>query len=409
MSIDYGKVINLAEKYQDDMFKFLRDIIEIRSESCREQQVIARIKEEMIKINFDQITIDKMGNIIGVLGTGETVLAMDAHIDTVGVGDETQWQFDPFKGFEDEETIGGRGASDQKGGMASMIYACKIIKDLNLIDDYKLIITGTIQEEDCDGLCWNHLIENEKIIPEVVILTEPTECNIYRGQRGRMEIRVTTKGVSCHGSAPERGENAIYKMGRVIQEIEELNSKLGYDDFLGKGSIVLSEIESLAPSRCAVPDKCIISLDRRLTFGESKKSALLEIESLESVKRSNAKVDLYRYDKPSYKDLIIDTECYFPAWKVEEEHPLVKSLVESIESLYDYSPLIDKWTFSTNGVSIMGKHGIPCVGIGPGKENEAHKANEKTWKEHLVKCAAIYAVFPINYLNQKFQGDFYEI
>lgn len=196
MSVDYTRILKQAQVYEAEISKFLRDMIAIPSESCQEKQVILRIKEEMEKVGFDKVEIDEMGNIYGTIGHGTHVIAMDAHIDTVGVGNIDNWTVDPFEGFEDDEIIMGRGASDQEGGMASMVYAGKIIKDLQLEDDYTLVITGTVQEEDCDGLCWQYILDKQKIQPEFVVSTEPTSCRIYRGHRGRMEIKVTTSGLS---------------------------------------------------------------------------------------------------------------------------------------------------------------------------------------------------------------------
>ncbi|MBU1020645.1 MAG: YgeY family selenium metabolism-linked hydrolase, partial [Firmicutes bacterium] len=226
MSIHFEEIVKKAESYKADMTKFLRDMIAISSESCNEELVVLRIKEEMEKVGFDKIEIDPMGNILGYIGHGSHLIAMDAHIDTVGIGDINNWEHDPYLGFEDEEHIYGRGGSDQEGGMASMVYAGKIIKDLKLENDYTLLVTGTVQEEDCDGLCWQYIIEEDKIKPEFVVITEPTSCNIYRGHRGRMEIKVTTHGISCHGSAPERGDNAIFKMAPILLELEELHKHL---------------------------------------------------------------------------------------------------------------------------------------------------------------------------------------
>jgi len=262
MNVDFQKVLRKAEEYKGDISRFLRDMIAIPSESCHEGRVIERIREEMQKVNFDKIEIDKMGNIIGTIGHGKHIIAMDAHIDTVGIGDKDLWQYDPYKGYEDMEVIIGRGGSDQKGGMASMIYAAKIIKELDMEDDYTLLITGTVQEEDCDGLCWQYMINEDKIQPEFVVITEATSCNIYRGHRGRMEIKLVTHGLSCHGSAPERGDNAIYKMAPIINDLNDLNEILHYDDFLGKGTLTVSEIFFTSPSRCAVADSCTISIDR---------------------------------------------------------------------------------------------------------------------------------------------------
>ncbi|HKL12296.1 MAG TPA: YgeY family selenium metabolism-linked hydrolase [Halanaerobiales bacterium] len=396
---DFSEILKQAEKYRPDISKFLRDMIAIPSESCQEKDVILRIKEEMEKVGFDKVEIDDMGNVLGYIGHGDHLIAMDAHIDTVGLGDEELWDFDPLEGYEDDEVIGGRGASDQEGGMASMVYAGKIIKDLGLEDDYTLVVTGTVQEEDCDGLCWHYMIEEEDIRPEFVVITEPSSCNIYRGHRGRMEIKVTTHGVSCHGSAPSRGDNAIYKMAPIINELKALNENLKYDEFLGKGTLTVSEIFFSSPSRCAVADGCSISIDRRLTAGETWEFALQQIRNLPSVKEAKADVEMYEYERPSYTGLSYPIESYFPTWVIEEDHPVCDTLVDSYKKLFDDEPLVDKWTFSTNGVSIMGRHGIPCIGFGPGHEDQAHAPNEKTWKDELVKAAAFYALIPSIYVN----------
>jgi putative selenium metabolism hydrolase len=374
-------------------------MIAIPSESCQEKEVIQRIKKEMLSVGFDKVDIDPMGNIIGTIGSGKRLIAFDAHIDTVGVGNLENWEHDPYQGFEDDEIIIGRGASDQEGGMAAMVYAGKIIKDLGLEEDYTLLMTGTVQEEDCDGLCWQYLIEEGHIRPEFVVSTEPTSCRIHRGQRGRMEIKVAVAGLSAHGSAPERGENAIFKMAPILAELQELHGKLKHDSFLGKGSLTVSEIFFTSPSRCAVADSCTISVDRRLTVGETWESALEEIRALASVKRYRAEVSMYDYNRPAYTGLVYPSQCYFPAWTLAEEHTACQTLVTAYTSLFAEKPVIDKWTFSTNGVSIMGRYGIPCVGFGPGHEDQAHAPNERTWKSELVKAAAMYAVIPVVYVD----------
>jgi putative selenium metabolism hydrolase len=400
MGLDYEAILAKAETYRAEMSQFLREMIAIPAESGCEEKRIARIRQEMEKTGFDRVEIDPMGNILGYIGQGKHLIAMDAHIDSVGVGDPQLWSYDPFQGFEDEEVIVGRGASDQLGGMASMVYGAKIIKDLDLKGDYTLLVTGTVQEEDCDGLCWQYIINKSKIKPEMVVLTEPTSCNIYLGQRGRMEIKVTTAGLSGHGSAPERGDNAIYKMAPILTELRALNENLPDHDFLGKGTLTVSEIFYSSPSRCAVADGCSISIDRRLTMGETAESAIRQISNLPAIKTAAAKVEMYDYQRPSYKGLVYPTEAYFPAWLLEKDHPAARALVEAFKALFKEEPLVDKWTFSTNGVSIMGLHGIPCIGFGPGHEYQAHAPNEKTWKNELVKAAAMYALIPSLYTEK---------
>ncbi|GMQ59994.1 YgeY family selenium metabolism-linked hydrolase [Vallitalea sediminicola] len=399
--MDFNAVKKKANDYEKEMTRFLRDLIAIPGESCREKMVIKRIEEEMKSVGFNEVEIDNMGNILGYMGSGETLIAYDGHIDTVGLGEMSNWTFDPYEGYENDEEIGGRGSSDQLGGIVSSIYGAKIMKDLGLLNDkYKVLVTGTVQEEDCDGLCWQYIINEDKIKPEFVVITEPTNGNIYRGHRGRMEIRVEVKGVSCHGSAPERGDNAIYKMAEIIEEVKELNDRLHYDEFLGKGTLAVSEVFFNSPSRCAVADMCAISVDRRLTDGETYESALDEIRQLPKVEKYSANVSMYKYTRPSWTDLTYPTDCYFPTWVIPEDSSPTKAMVKAYEGMFG-TPKVDKWTFSTNGVSIMGRYNIPCIGFGPGKEEEAHAPNEKTWKADLVRCAAVYAALPTMYLEEE--------
>ena len=401
MAADYKLVLREAEGLKPAISRFLRELIALPSESCQEEEVIRRIQREMQAVGFDRVEIDPMGNVLGYIGHGSRLIAMDAHIDNVGVGNPANWKFDPFKGYEDNEVVGGRGASDQKGGMASLVYAGKLIKELGLTGDYTLLVTGTVQEEDCDGLCWQYIVEKSGIRPEFVVSTEPTSCRIHRGQRGRMEIKVAVQGISAHGSAPERGDNAIFKMAPILSELQELHGRLADDAFLGKGSLTVSEIFSTSPSRCAVADSCAVSIDRRLTRGETWQGALEEIRRLPTVQNAGAEVSLYDYSRPSYTGLVYPTDCYFPCWVVEEPHPACQALVRAYRSLFSSMPVTDKWTFSTNGVSIMGRYGIPCVGFGPGHEDQAHAPNELTWKRELVQAAAMYAVIPQAYVNAR--------
>lgn len=392
-----NQILKLAQSLEAEVAQFLREIIAIPSMSSREGAVIHRIKAEMEKIGFDEIRIDGLGNLLGRIGSGRRVVAIDSHCDTVDVGNPDLWEVDPFKGDFREGIIYGRGACDLKGGLASSLYAGKILKQTGMPEDVTLWISCTVQEEDCDGLCWKYIIEEEKFIPGAVLLTEPTNLNIYRGQRGRMEIKVKTEGLSCHGSAPERGVNAVYKMASIIQEIEELNARLKEDPFLGKGTVTISEIQSTSPSLCAVADSCTIHLDRRLTAGETIDTALEEIRNLPAFRKAQAKIWLEQYATPSYTGKVFPMQKYFPTWVLEEHHPLLQTAVESYRELFNANPLVDKWTFSTNGIATMGLHGIPTFGFGPGKEEHAHSPYEQIPVEHLVKAMAFYAGFVGNF------------
>jgi putative selenium metabolism hydrolase len=392
MDKDLINIINqLAERYTDETTQFLRDMIAIPSISCDEKNVVQRIKQEMEKIGYDEITIDPMGNILGRIGSGKRIIAFDAHVDTVDVGNADLWDFDPFKGKMENGVIYGRGASDMEGGMAAITYAGKILKETGIPDDVTVYVIGSVQEEDCDGLCWQYIYNENKLRPDLVVITEPTNLNIYRGHRGRMEMEIETSGISCHGSAPERGENAIYKMADIIKDIEKLNERLKYDEFLGKGTITISHIRSTSPSLCAVADSAVIHLDRRLTAGETEQSALEEIRSLPSFKAANAVVRVLDYDTPSYTGLKYPTKKYYPTWHFKEDHPAVKTAVDAYKQIFNAPPKVDKWTFSTNGVATAGMFGIPTIGFGPANEMYAHSPQDQCPIEHLTKAMMFYA------------------
>jgi putative selenium metabolism hydrolase len=392
-------ILAAAQRNESSVVTFLRDLIAIKSVSSQEGSVIGRIGEEMERCRFDEVRVDPMGNILGRIGRGKTVIAYDAHVDTVDVGNPANWSIDPFRGDLRDGIVYGRGACDMKGALASIVHGGKLIKELGLEDDYTLYVVGSVQEEDCDGLCWQYIIQEDGLRPDVVVITEPTNLGIYRGHRGRMEIEVRTRGISCHGSAPERGVNAVYKMAPIIQDIERLNARLTGEPFLGRGTVTIAEARSTSPSLCAVADSCTIHLDRRLAATDTLESAVREIQDLTSVKDAGAEVVVLDYAVPSWKGLTYPTRKYYPTWLLPEEHPLLKAGTETFRGLFGTPPVVSRWVFSTNGVAIMGMHGIPCIGFGPGNEIHAHMATEQIPVDHLVRATAWYAAFPGIYLR----------
>jgi putative selenium metabolism hydrolase len=385
------EINELAEKYADYTSYNLSRLIKIKSLSLHEKDVALELKRQMIEAGFDEVFIDGLGNVIGRIGKGSKILAIDGHIDTVDIGNNANWDFDPLKGDIKDGFVLGRGSVDQKGGPAAFVTAGRILKELGFNKDLTIYFVGSVIEEDCDGLCWKYIVEEDKIKPDYVIITEPTNSGIYRGQRGRMEIEVTFSGISSHGSAPERGKNAIYMAAQTCKEIEKLNNNLKSDEFLGKGTVAVTEFISGSPSLCAVADYAKIHLDRRLTWGETKESALHEIEEI--VKDFDAKVEVIHYNEIAYTGLKYGMEKYYPTWKIPSDHKVIKTGVEAYKKLFKSEPRVDKWTFSTNGVTINGYYGIPIIGFGPGNEVLAHAPNEKVDINDLVKSSAFYAYY----------------
>jgi putative selenium metabolism hydrolase len=390
---------DLAKAAESDLVEFLRDIVAIPSLSCDEERVVNRIEREMQSLGFDEVRVDAMGNLIGRVGSGARSVALDGHVDTVDIANPDLWETDPFDPVVKDGCIFGRGTVDMKAGVASAVYAAALLKKKGLPDDLSLYVSATVQEEDCDGLCWQYIVSEDGLRPDVVVITEPTSLAIYRGQRGRMEIEITTKGVSSHGSAPARGINAVYLMADIIEDVERLNLRLRPQEPLGKGSVTISEIRSTSPSLCAVADSCTIHLDRRLTSGETEETAVAELTALGSLKRAGATVTVLEYDTPSYTGLKYPTKKYYPSWQMDLTDPAIDAAITAHRGAFGADAHLGYWVFSTNGVATAGIHGIPTVGFGPGHEKWAHAPNERVEIEHLIRATAFYMSFATEFVK----------
>ena len=401
--MDKTVVLGKAKAYRDYTARNLGAMIQVPGYSTTEKERVQLLKRLCEEAGMEDVHIDGLGSLLGRVGNGPKKLVFDAHIDTVGVGDPSQWKTPPHSGIVKDGLVHGRGATDQLGGAASMITAARILKESNYSGQFSVWFAFTVLEEDCDGLCWKYLIEEEKFVPDFAVSTEPTSCRLYRGHRGRMEIQIDIKGISCHGSAPERGDSAAYKAARAALAIEKLNEALKPDDdnFLGKGTITVSQIKVHGPSQCAVPDQAMLYCDRRLTWGEDDVIAIAQVEkALADAGVKDFTVKMPEYAQPAYTGKLYTQELYFPTWKIPADHVLVQSGVEAYKGLYGKAPVVDKWTFSTNCVSICGRHKIPCIGFGPGDENQAHAPNEVNRVDDLEICAAFYASLPYSLEKQ---------
>ncbi|MHA2203609.1 MAG: YgeY family selenium metabolism-linked hydrolase [Candidatus Hodarchaeales archaeon] len=386
------KIKNTAKSFKQTVTDFTRELIAIPSTTGNEVHVIKRIKKEMEYIGYN-IQIDNMGNLLGKLGTGEKILAIDGHVDTVEVGDPQSWEYDPFEGKLENGIIYGRGACDQKGGLASIIYAGSILKEVGIPENITLYIVASVQEEIYEGLNWQYIIKEDKVIPEAVILSEPSNLNIAIGHRGRVDVKVHTTGISSHGAAPELGKNAIYKIAPIILDIEKMDSNLKVDPIFGKGNVSVTDIRSTSPSINATADSSTIHIDRRLTSEESEESVLNEIKSLDSVKMVNAEVHVPEHIYQSEDGFIYPVKAYYPSWYMEESHPLVQTAIKAYETQFDKDPMLYYWRFSTNGAATKGIFDIPTIGFGPGNDKFAHTTEDQVPIDHLVKAMEFYTQF----------------
>jgi len=384
-----------VEENRENIIQFMRDIVSIPSMDSKIGPVGERIAAEMNKLRFDEVRFDKMGNILGRIGLGQRVVVYDSHVDTVGIGDPSEWGWDPFKGKIEDGVLYARGACDEKGSTPGMIYGLVVARDLGLLEGWTAYYFGNM-EEWCDGIAPNTFVEvDPKVKPDFVVIGEPTKMQVYRGHKGRLEMKVTSKGRSAHAASNHLGDNAIYKLLPIIAGIRDLEPQLGDHPFLGHGKITVSDMHVKTPSINAVPDEAVIFIDRRMTFGETKEQVRAQVEALiPNEYRDTVKLEELFYDEPSYTGFVFPVDKYFPAWTLEEDHPLVQAGQLAREQISLPKGPSGKWNFSTNGIYWAGKAGIPSIGFGPGDEETAHTVNDSVSLEDVVKATEFYAILP---------------
>jgi putative selenium metabolism hydrolase len=383
---------DLSPPDREHLIAFLQDLIRLPSPSTQEDQVAERLIEEMKRVGFAEVWVDRIGNVIGRIGAGSRPkLLYDAHLDTVGVGDPASWHRDPYGAEIEDGVLYGRGACDMKGALAAMVYGAKALIDAAVELRGDLYVVGIVQEEPCEGLAMRVLVEEEGLRPDFVVLGEPTDLHISRGQRGRLEMKVTVRGRSCHASAPDRGENAIYAAARLIFGLELLAPNLARDPFLGRGTLAVTHIENTAGSRNVVPDTCTFYIDRRLTLGETETKALAEVQGIIVREGVNAQVEVTEHKSTSRTGYPCRLKEYYPPWALSQDHPLLQAVGRAIRETLGYRPRIGRWAFSTDGVYTMGTANIPTVGFGPGEERFAHTIDDQVRLADVIDAARVYA------------------
>lgn len=390
-----NEIQSRVAKHSDEIIRFMREIVAIPSMDGQLKEVGERIIAEMNQLGFDEARFDKMGNIVGRIGLGSRVIVYDSHVDTVGVGDPSTWDWDPFQGKVENGVLHARGACDEKGSTPGMIYGLALAQQLGLLDGWTAYYFGNM-EEWCDGIAPNTFVEvDPKVRPDFVLIGEPTKMKVYRGHKGRVELRITARGRSAHAASHHLGDNALYKMLSVISGIRDLDGHLPSHPFLGKATVAVTDASISTASINAVPDGFTIFIDRRMTFGETKDKAIQQIRDLvPGYLRRQIKVEELFYDDPSYTGFVFPVDKYFPAWAMDEDHPIVSAGQATRKAIGFPDAPSGKWNFSTNGIYWAGKAKIPSIGFGPGDEEYAHTSLEQVPLEEVVKATEFYALFP---------------
>lgn len=396
-----GEITRAVEDSSSRCLEFLRDLVTIPSPTRGERLACERVVREMTDLGFEDVHLDEMGNVLGRVGSGPRIIAYDAHVDTVGITNPTHWKFDPFRGVISGGILYGRGASDQKGGIATIVHGVAAAARVGIPDDLSLWVTATVHGEDCIGLAWSYMIKETGFKPEVVVIAMPSHLGVCRGQRGRMELEIITQGESTHVSHPKRGINAIYRMAPIVLSLPELDTSFDQEHAIfGSGSVAATSISSRSPSLTAVPDECTIHIDRRLTIGESPEEAVTELEKLDEVRDNGARVRVLDYDLPSWRGLVYPMQKVFPAWETPEDSATVRAALSTAKAVLERDPRIHRSAFSSNGCITAGQFDIPTIGFGPADEVHSHTINDQISLAQLEPAMAFYAAFPHVYIAQ---------
>lgn len=389
----------LTAQERDSLLDFTRRLVRTPGLPGAEGMVAALIMDEMRRLGYDDVWMDAAGNVVGRIGPAEGPgLMFNSHMDTVAVADPAAWTVDPWSAEVRDGRLYGLGACDMKGGLAATVYgAAKLIP-------HRAALKGPVWvacvglEESSEGTCTRVLCEQRRLTPQWVVIAEPSNLQVVRAQRGHVEMQLTVRGRSAHSSAPHLGRNAIYDASRLIFGLEILAEQLLDDPFLGPGVLAVTEIRSRGVSRNAVPDRCELTLDRRLTVGETESMAVLEVQRVIAREGVEAEVHIIEEDVTTHTGQTYRARRASLPWAFEERHPLVKALLEAAREV-GLRPQITRWHFATEGAYTAGVAQIPTVGFGPGDPAIPHTCNEHVEIQQLYTAAQTYAVLAARLLG----------
>ena len=377
----------ITPELREELIQFAQSLVRVKSMSGQEGEIIKLIEKKMYALGYDEVVIDSMGNIVGRIGNGEKAVMFDSHVDTVEVNDEEKWDIPPFNGEIVNGRLHGRGSVDMKSGVAASIYAGAIAKKAGLASGKSIYVSCGVFEEDCDGENLKHLFKELEFKPNYVIICEPSNNKITLGHKGKAQVSIKTHGVSAHGSAPEKGINAIYEMAEIIQRVEKTNIELMKKEGL-KRTLVMSRISSVSASLNAVPSECEVYLDRRMVPGESEEAIRQEMDKL--VEGKNATWEVGTLYRKSWTGMDIKYEPFHLAWKIDLDHELTKACIAVYSENFGKEPTeFDFWDFSTNAVTPVSM-GISTIGFGPGEYKLAHMRNESCDVNQIVEACGFY-------------------
>ncbi|MFZ0547345.1 MAG: M20/M25/M40 family metallo-hydrolase, partial [Candidatus Promineifilaceae bacterium] len=352
----------------DDCVDFTQRLVRTPSMPHEEEAVAHLIAEEMNRLEFDEVWLDKVGNVYGRIHGEDRekgALVLNSHTDHVDPGDPSLWPVPPFSAEIVDGRILGRGTCDIKGPLAVQVYSMAALKRAGEKPPRDVVFTGVVQEEIGGGGS-TYWVENLDYPVGLVVLGEPSSNQISLGHRGILQMWLTFHGRSVHASVPEQGENPNYALAAFIQRLEERKSELKGHELLGATSVAPTIIEVDTKSGNVTPAWTRVMLDFR-TAAESPNSLQAFVNELAG-EWPHELVDAWAVDpEVSLQD---SNEIIYGYYTPPESEVVQRSLA-AITAGMGWEPELMSYKFATDG-RLFVPYGIPIIGYSPAEEDLAH-------------------------------------
>jgi acetylornithine deacetylase/succinyl-diaminopimelate desuccinylase-like protein len=307
---------------------------------------------------------------------------LEAHLDTVSVAEMTIPPFDPVM---KDGRLYGRGACDTKGGLAAMMIALTSLHSEGVVPPCDVYFAAVVDEENAfRGIL--RLIDwmrERGIHPEAAIVAEPTELRAVLCNKGVLRWQIETRGIAAHSSKPHLGKNAIVAMGRIIERLERHHETLRERShpLVGEATCTISLIEGGAQVNF-VPERCLITLDRRMLPGETAASVFAEYESLLA-------------DFPAGEVIIHPPSLSDEAMETPPDSLLMQAAAAVLSEI-GLDPAPAGVPFGCD-VTKLHRAGIPGIIFGPGSIDQAHAAVEWVDLDQVEMALAFHRRFLLSY------------
>jgi putative selenium metabolism hydrolase len=409
------KMLKAVADVKDDVVKFTQEMVKIRSYTGKEKELADFILQKLQAFDLDDAFIDGIGNVVGLIRGEETGpnIMLNGHLDIVPAGNIENWDgFDPFGAvIDDDGNIRGRGTADLKGGLSVQLYTMKLLKQLKdsgCIPQGNLIFSAVVHEEAAEMFGMEYLLKKtlagKNLNIDFVLLCEPTGLEVALGQRGKVELVVTTKGRTAHSSRPEAGINALEKMVPVLDHIfNKMTKNTTSHELLGDSSVTVTNLVCRPGGLSIIPDECEISIDRRYMPDQTIEDLLNEFEILfANLNKSDPEFQATVYPRKiierSYTGYEKEVKKYHPPWIISEDNPYVKKSLAALKKI-GQKPQLKYWKFGTDGSMTASLMNIPTIGYSGTEERYAHTPKEMVNIDMMLKSLEGYYAITSELLN----------